>query len=81
VGGALGLAVLSTLAADRTVSSLGDLGHAPSPADRASALVDGFHVAFTGGAFLLLAGLVVLLVLVRRRDVANVNPEVAPVAG
>jgi EmrB/QacA subfamily drug resistance transporter len=79
VGGALGLAVLSTFAADKTTRVLGELGHAPSPADRASALVDGFHVAFTGGALLLLAGLLVLLAFVRRRDVANVNPEAAPV--
>ncbi|MEA2426444.1 MAG: hypothetical protein QOF37_72, partial [Thermoleophilaceae bacterium] len=38
VGGALGLAVLSTLAANRTSSVLGGLGHAPAPPDRASAL-------------------------------------------
>jgi EmrB/QacA subfamily drug resistance transporter len=81
VGGALGLAVLSTLAADKTGRVLAGLGHAPSPGERASALVDGFHVAFTGGALLLLAGLVVLVVLVRPRDVANVNPEATPVAG
>jgi predicted MFS family arabinose efflux permease len=81
VGGALGLAVLSTLAADKTASLLADLGHAPSPADRAVALTEGFQVAFTGAAILLLAGLVVLLLLVRARDVANVNPEAAPVPG
>jgi EmrB/QacA subfamily drug resistance transporter len=81
IGGALGLAVLSTLAADKTTSALGKLGHAPSPAERATALTEGFHVAFTGAAILLLAGLVVLLVLVRPRDVANVNPSAAPVPG
>jgi hypothetical protein len=81
VGGALGLAVLSTLAADKTTSLLGNLGHPPSPAEQASALTDGFHVAFTGAGILVLAGLVVLLVLVRPRDVASVNPSAAPVPG
>jgi EmrB/QacA subfamily drug resistance transporter len=81
VGGALGLAVLSTLAADKTSTLLANLGHAPSPVDRAVALTEGFQVAFTGAAILLLAGLVVLVLLVRGRDVANVNPEAAPVAG
>jgi MFS family permease len=65
VGGALGLAVLSTLAADRTASS-----DAPGPI----ALVDGFHVAFAGAGILMLVGVVLLAVLVRKRDVANVNP-------
>lgn len=45
VGGALGLAVLSTLAADQTTSTLDGLGHAASAADQAAALVDGFQLA------------------------------------
>lgn len=81
VGGALGLAVLSTLAADKTTSILSDLGHAPSGAERANALTEGFQVAFTGGALLMLAGLIMLVVLIRQRDVANVNPEAAPLPG
>jgi hypothetical protein len=64
VGGALGLAVLATLAADKTASV---------NADPATALVEGFHVAFAGAAILVLAGVVVLVVLVRRSDVANVS--------
>jgi EmrB/QacA subfamily drug resistance transporter len=78
VGGALGLAVLSTLAADRTASVIGDLGHAPQPSEQATALVEGFQVAFIGAGVLMLIGVVLLGVLVRRRDVANVNPA-APV--
>jgi predicted MFS family arabinose efflux permease len=81
VGGALGLAVLSTLAADKTASVLSGLGHAPSGSERAAALTDGFQVAFTGGAILMLAGLVMLVLLIRPADVANVNPEAAPVPG
>jgi predicted MFS family arabinose efflux permease len=79
IGGALGLAVLSTLAADKTARVLTQLGHPPSSHEQAVALTDGFGVAFTGGALLMLAGLIMLVVLIRRRDVANVNPEAAPV--
>ena len=66
VGGALGLAILSTLAADRTASANTDPAHA---------LVEGFHVAFAGAGILMLAGVVMLAALVRKGDVANVNPE------
>ena len=78
VGGALGLAVLSTLAAEKTTSVLGDLGHRPSPAEQADALLEGFQVAFTLAAILVAFGAVLLLLVVRRKDVANVNPDAAP---
>ncbi len=81
IGGALGLAVLATLAADKTAGVLGGLGRAPVPSDNAVALVEGFQVAFFGAACLMLAGVALLGLLVRRRDVANVNPEQAMVAG
>ena len=80
IGGALGLAVLSTLAANKTDDVLKALGHPPTPGDTASALVDGFHVAYLGGAILLAAAAVSLLLLLRRSDVAAVSDgEVAPV--
>jgi EmrB/QacA subfamily drug resistance transporter len=75
VGGALGLAVLSTLAADRTSNWLQDLGHAPSAADTAAGLVEGFQVAFTSAAILVAFGAVLMALLLRARDVENVNPE------
>ncbi len=75
VGGALGLAVLSTLAADRTASYLAGLGHQPGPQDEAAGLVEGFQVAFTSAAILVTVGAILLAVLLRSRDVANVNPE------
>jgi EmrB/QacA subfamily drug resistance transporter len=78
VGGALGLAVLSTLAAEKTTDVLAGLGHRPSPAERADALLDGFQVAFTLAAILVAFGSVLLMLLVRRKDVANVNPDAAP---
>jgi EmrB/QacA subfamily drug resistance transporter len=67
VGGAIGLAVLSTLASNRTSSVLTALHHAPSRAAVLSAEVDGFHVAFTGGGLLFIAGLLAAVVLLRER--------------
>jgi EmrB/QacA subfamily drug resistance transporter len=73
IGGALGLAVLSTLAASQSGGT-----------DKAS-LVHGFHWAFAGGAGFVLAALVLLVVLLRRRDVeriqaAVIQADVVPVA-
>ena len=59
VGGALGLAVLATLATGRTESVLGSGG---SPA---AALVAGSHVAFTGSLLLFVGSVVVTLTLLR----------------
>ena len=67
VGGALGLAILSTLAASRTGSS-----HDPGK------VVSGYHVAFLTGAALLVAGIVVLVVGVRRRDEETIDPTEMP---
>ena len=71
IGGALGLAVLSTVAASRT-SAVGG--------NDAAALVAGFHWAFAGGAILILAGLVVMLATLRARHVARIEAEAAPAA-
>jgi MFS family permease len=68
VGGALGLAILSTLAASKT-------SHAGGSGD--AALVTGFHWAFAGGAGLVLGGLVVMLALLRRHHVARIQTEAA----
>jgi EmrB/QacA subfamily drug resistance transporter len=67
IGGALGLAILSTLAASKTTSA----GGATDP----EALVTGFHWAFAGGAAFVLAGLVTMLVLLRRQHVARIEAE------
>jgi EmrB/QacA subfamily drug resistance transporter len=65
VGGALGLAVLATVANSRTddVMAAGD-GHARLQ----NALTEGFQSAFLTGAGFALLGLAVALVLIRRRD-------------
>ena len=77
IGGALGLAVLSTLAADETASVLTAAGGRPTRGQQAIALVEGFQVAFTAAAVLVAAGAILMALLLRRRHVANVNPEQA----
>jgi EmrB/QacA subfamily drug resistance transporter len=81
LGGAIGLAVLSTLAANTTANTLSALGHVPTPAQGMGALVSGFHVAFLVGAFLMLSAAVILGATVRRSDVAKIestNEEEVP---
>jgi EmrB/QacA subfamily drug resistance transporter len=62
IGGALGLAVLATIANSRTDGLFED------GAGRATALTEGFQAAFLGGAVIALLGLVLTLVLIRGRD-------------
>jgi EmrB/QacA subfamily drug resistance transporter len=73
VGGALGLAVLSTLANDRTKSLLTDIAGAPTHGQVQSALVEGYQLAFFAAAALLAVGAVLLGVLLRQRDVARID--------
>jgi EmrB/QacA subfamily drug resistance transporter len=80
IGGAVGLAVLSTIATSKTSDVLASLGREPAPSETASALVDGFHLAWIGSAVLLAAGALFLFALLRRRDVvAASHGEAAPV--
>ncbi|MGD1034112.1 MAG: MFS transporter [Candidatus Dormibacteria bacterium] len=72
IGGALGLAVLSTLAANTTAQRLAG-GHAAGVAAAHAALVDGFHVAFLVAAILIAAGVGLLRGLVRGGDVARIE--------
>jgi EmrB/QacA subfamily drug resistance transporter len=80
IGGALGLAILSTVAATQTSNALENAGAQPDAAQQASALVDGFQSAFAIGAGLMLLGVVIAALLIRRRDVAVVAeaPSVVP---
>jgi EmrB/QacA subfamily drug resistance transporter len=73
IGGALGLAVLSTLAVSATDETLADVGGEPSADQQAQALVDGFHVAYLGSAALIAVAAVLLLLLLRRQDVVAVG--------
>ena len=75
VGGALGLAILSTLSADRTTSLLAD------GATRPAALLGGWHVGFTGAAVVLALAALTLVLALRRRHLAHVDVDAAvPVA-
>jgi EmrB/QacA subfamily drug resistance transporter len=78
VGGALGLAVLSTLAVSRTSHVLSGVA-SPTDAQQASALVDGFQIAFLAAAGLMLAAAVIIVALIRRSDVAQINATEQPV--
>jgi len=66
VGGALGLAILTTIAAGRSSAFGGS---------EAAKLVHGFHYAFAGSAVFILAALASLLILLRRDDVAQIEAE------
>jgi EmrB/QacA subfamily drug resistance transporter len=77
VGGSLGLAILSTLAASQTTSLLHGV---TSAAGVTAARVSGYHVAFAAAAVMLGAGAVILGVFVRRRDERQLAAEIAPVA-
>jgi EmrB/QacA subfamily drug resistance transporter len=68
IGGALGLAVLSTLAASKTSAAGGSQMHA---------LVVGFHWAFAAGAVVMILALTVMVALLRRRHVARIEQQAA----
>jgi EmrB/QacA subfamily drug resistance transporter len=61
VGGALGLAILTTIAAGHTYGS------------SAAAQVHGFHYAFAGAGVFVALSLVVMLALLRKRHVARIE--------
>ena len=63
IGGALGLAVLSTIATSRT-----DHLMASGASSLPSALTDGFQSAFLGGAVIAALGFAATLILIRTRD-------------
>jgi EmrB/QacA subfamily drug resistance transporter len=63
VGGALGLAALSTVAFNTAQSHGGD---------KVAALVSGYTTAFTVGGVLMATGAALILLLIRRSDVAHI---------
>src|SRR2546425_11645847 len=66
IGGALGLAVLATIANTRTDHVMASAGGNPSSLPHA--LTEGFQSAFLGGAVIAVLGLVLALVLIRGSD-------------
>ncbi len=77
IGGALGLAVLSTIATSRT-----DHLMASGTSSLPNALTEGFQSAFLGGAAIAALGFVATLILIRNRDsrahVEMAKAEAAP---
>jgi hypothetical protein len=73
VGGSLGLAILSTLAASRTTDLLSGLHGAALSAASTAAKVSGYHVAFIAAAVMLGAGAILMAAVVRRRHVENLD--------
>jgi len=75
IGGALGLALLATVAFTQIDDAAAAAGGAPSPA----ALTDGYADAFMVGAAIAFLGVIATLVLIRRRDSqAHVELGAAP---
>jgi EmrB/QacA subfamily drug resistance transporter len=70
IGGALGIAALSTIATSRTGDALAK-GSTP-----AAALVDGFHGAFVAGVIIAAIGIVASLTLIRRDELETRIEEV-----
>jgi EmrB/QacA subfamily drug resistance transporter len=66
IGGALGLAVLATIANSRTDDLVASTGGGRS--ELTNALNEGFQSAFLGGAGIAALGLILTLVLIRGRD-------------
>jgi hypothetical protein len=75
LGGSLGLAILSTLAASQTSNLLA--GHT-GPADILAARVSGYHVAFAAAAIMLASGAVILAAALRGRHVRGLERELTP---
>jgi EmrB/QacA subfamily drug resistance transporter len=77
IGGALGLAVLSTIATTRTHDLMASGG-----SSLAKALTGGFQSAFLGGAVIAALGVLATLILIRNRDsrahMEMAEPEGAP---
>jgi MFS family permease len=72
IGGAVGIALLSTVAITRTENA------AAAGTDMPHALTSGFQLAFWVGAGIAIVGVVAALVLIRQEEIAAA-PETAPV--
>jgi EmrB/QacA subfamily drug resistance transporter len=72
IGGALGIAALSTIATSRTSDAL------VRGATHSQALVDGFHGAFLAGVILAAIGIVAALTLIRRDELEQQVEDAEP---
>ncbi len=67
VGGAIGLALLSTVSASATKHFLENLSAAPTDSDKVTALVQGFHWAFYFGSGMAAFAALTALVLIKQK--------------
>ncbi len=77
VGGSLGLAILSTLAASQTSSLLSSAHARATSAAGVAARVSGYHVAFLGAAIMLAIGVALLAFALRRSHIREVERAIA----
>ena len=79
IGGSIGTALLSTLAASAVTSSLASVGGQPDPAALATAAVHGYTTAFWWAAGIYAVGAVVCAALLTRRSLeAGLAPRGEP---
>jgi predicted MFS family arabinose efflux permease len=78
VGGSLGLAILSTLAASQTSSLLHGASTQAHTTAAIAARVSGYHVAFAAAAIMLGVGALILAVALRPRHVKGLELELTP---
>ncbi len=81
IGGALGLAVLGTIASSKTTDLIGTAQGAPAAIP--DALTEGFQLAFMTGAGFAVLGIIATLVLVRSEDsqaIVGASPAELPMA-
>ncbi len=77
VGGSLGLAILSSLAASQTSSLL----HGSGAGSAVAARVSGYHVAFLAAAIMLGIAAVLMTVVLRKSHTAEIERELAETGG
>jgi EmrB/QacA subfamily drug resistance transporter len=92
IGGAIGLAILSTIFVSTRDDQLAELGAEPVPVQlwgdlkpqeigaQLTAAVEGYQIALYSGAGLLLIGLVLHLLFIRAKDVASIDVTAPPTA-
>ncbi len=85
IGGAIGLAILTTIFVSTRDGELADINVDPVPLQgfgtlspeqvgvQLSALVEGYQTAFYGGAGLMIVGLVLHVLFIRKSDVASID--------
>jgi hypothetical protein len=80
VGGSLGLAILSSLAASQTTSLLHGNGPA-HPGSAIAARVSGYHVAFLAAAIMLGIAAVLMTFVLRKSHTQEIERELAETGG